>query len=115
MLNYDSDWLKCNLSENFIFTEIVKLPNSLLFLPAQICCTDKIKLISTHQNDSMQQQRNDLMALLLPKKLLETPTSCLKYNISKAAESKLKKSTPILCNTIRLTLNTLIDFSLVLV
>ena len=37
-----------------IFTEIARLPNSLPFFIAGICCADKIKLISAQRNDSTQ-------------------------------------------------------------
>ena len=76
-------------------TEIARLPNSLLFLPARICCVDKIKLISAQQNNSMQKPNssvalgynwdgvaNDAKAINAgsPIKIrtLEAPTSCLK-------------------------------------
>ena len=51
LLGYDLDW---NVSDSLIFTEIDKLPNSLLFLPARICCADKIKLISAQRKTQMQ-------------------------------------------------------------
>ena len=50
-LGYDLD---LNVSARLIFAEIARLPKRLLFLPAQICCADKIKLISAQRNDSMQ-------------------------------------------------------------
>ena len=50
-LGYD---LNRSVIDSSIFTEIARLPNSLLFLPAHICCADKIKLICAQQNDSMQ-------------------------------------------------------------
>ena len=42
-LGKDLDW---SVSASLIFTEIARLPKRLLFLPAQICCANKIKLIS---------------------------------------------------------------------
>ena len=50
-LGYDLDW---NVSESLIFNDIVRLPNSLHFLPARICLADKTKQVSAQRNDSMQ-------------------------------------------------------------
>ena len=51
-LGYDLD---LNVSDSLIFTEIARQPNSLLFLPTRVYCTDKIKLVSVQRNGLMQE------------------------------------------------------------
>ena len=44
--------MRYNLDWNV--TNIARLPTNLLFLPARMCCADKIQRISAQRNDSMQ-------------------------------------------------------------
>ena len=51
-LSYDLDYnIAC---DRLIFTEIARLPNSLLFLPFRNYCADKIKLIGALRNNPQQ-------------------------------------------------------------
>ena len=58
ILGYDLDW---NVSDSLIFTEIARLPNSTLFLLAQICSADKINWLER----SKSTQRSRLISALL--------------------------------------------------
>ena len=60
-LGYDLDW---KVPDSLIFTEIARLWNSLLILPASICYAEKIKLISTQQNDTMQRPKSGVTLAL---------------------------------------------------